>query len=91
LLDHPKLVSLGREKRPPHLHPYQEEYITVVEGKLAVESNSIEYILTPADSEFVIKSWTNNRLYPPLARRDGEKVTWFLLSGIDTAEMYKLD
>jgi hypothetical protein len=90
LLDHPKLVSLGKEKPPLHFHPYQEEYITVTEGCLAVECNGVEHTLTPADGEFVIQPWTNHRLYPT-AQRDGQTITRFLLSGKDTAETYKLD
>jgi hypothetical protein len=90
LLDHPKLVSLSNEKPPLHFHPYQEEYITVLEGRLAVEIDGVEHTLTSADGEFAIKPWANHRLYPP-ARRAGDTVTRFLLSGTDTAESYKLD
>ncbi|KAB2103387.1 hypothetical protein AG0111_0g8631 [Alternaria gaisen] len=90
LLDHPKLISLGKEKPPLHFHPYQEEYITVIEGYLAVERNGVEHTLTSADGEFVIQPWTNHRLYPT-AQRDGQTITRFLLSGKDTAETYKLD
>lgn len=89
-LDHPKLIELGKEKPPLHFHPHQEEFITVLEGRLAVESEGVETILTPAHGEFSIKPWTNHRLYPP-PHKDGETVSRFLLSGVDTEEAYKLD
>lgn len=89
-LNHPKLIALGAEKPPLHFHPYQEEFIRVIEGRLAVEVENVEHILTSADGEFVIKPWTNHRLYPP-PHVEGEKITRFLLSGVDTEETYKLD
>ncbi|KAF2688561.1 hypothetical protein K458DRAFT_440167 [Lentithecium fluviatile CBS 122367] len=90
LLNHEKLLSLAKEKPPLHFHPYQEEFITVLEGRLAVEVEGVEHILTSADGELSIKPWTNHRLYPP-PHKDGESVTRFLLSGVDTDETYKLD
>jgi hypothetical protein len=90
LLHHEKLLLLGKEKPPLHFHPYQEEFITVLEGCLAVEIEGVEHILTSADGEFTIRRWTNHRLYPPPLKA-GENVTRFLLSGVDTDETYKLD
>ena len=73
-----------------HFHPYQEEFITVLEGSLAVEIEGVEKILTSADGEVSIKPWTNHRLYPP-PHKKGEMITRFVLSGADTEQAYKLD
>lgn len=89
-LDHPKLIALGSEKPPMHFHPYQEEFITVLEGSLAVEIEGVEKILTSAAGEVSIKPWTNHRLYPP-PQKKGETITRFMLSGADTEQAYKLD
>ncbi|KAF2788464.1 hypothetical protein K505DRAFT_314851 [Melanomma pulvis-pyrius CBS 109.77] len=89
-LTHPKLVFLSSQKPPLHFHPFQEEYITVLEGRLAVEIDGRERILHPTDGEICIQPWTNHRLYPP-PPHTGDTVTKFLLSGADTGETYKLD
>jgi mannose-6-phosphate isomerase-like protein (cupin superfamily) len=88
-LQHPLLLTLGSQKPPLHFHPYQEEYIQVTEGKLAVELNGKEKILTREDSVFCIKPWAHHRLYPP--PNDGSEVTKFILSGAETDEQYHLD
>lgn len=62
----------------------------MVEGRLAVEVEGEERVLTPADGEFLIKPWTNHRLYPP-PQKEGEEKTVFLLSGGGTEEEYRLD
>lgn len=78
-------------KPPMHFHPYQQEYIQVLEGRLCVEIDGVERILTIDDGEIVIKAWAHHRLYPP--PRDGQNgnKTVFLLSGDDTPEVFKLD
>jgi hypothetical protein len=94
ILDHPHLVKLASAEKPPlHFHPYQEEYIKVTEGRLGVEVQGKEYILTPEDGEFTIRAWTNHRLYPLMpAPGSGELQTArFLLSGESTKDMFKLD
>jgi hypothetical protein len=83
-----------------HFHPYQEEYLEVLEGRLAVEIEGVEHVLGPEDGEFKFKPWSNHRLYSPVTdvegkgrgqdEWDGEK-TVFLLSGQDTDEMFRLD
>ncbi|KAF2744281.1 hypothetical protein M011DRAFT_449808, partial [Sporormia fimetaria CBS 119925] len=93
-LDHPRLIKVASGEKPPlHFHPYQEEYIEVTEGELAVEVEGREYILTPSDGEFLIRPWTNHRLYPvmPTAGSDGPRKSRFLLSGEDTKDAFKLD
>lgn len=76
-----------------HFHPYQEEYIEVTEGKLGVEVDGNEYILTPANGEFTIHPWTNHRLYPlaPTSGSGDSQTTRFLLSGQRTEDAFKLD
>ncbi|KAI0490217.1 hypothetical protein F4859DRAFT_500664 [Xylaria cf. heliscus] len=100
-LRHPRVVAVAAQKPPLHFHPYQEEYVEVVEGRLAVEMEGVEHILSPSDGEFKLRPWCNHRLYSPVTglgaqdKRhddgwDGEK-TVFLLSGQDTDEMFRLD
>ncbi|TGJ87168.1 hypothetical protein E0Z10_g1587 [Xylaria hypoxylon] len=100
-LRHPRVVAVAAQKPPLHFHPYQEEYVEVLEGRLAVEVEGVEHVLGPSDSEFMLKPWCNHRLYSPVtdvreqAKKhndgwDGEK-TVFLLSGQDTDEMFRLD
>ncbi|KAI8963313.1 hypothetical protein F5Y11DRAFT_160859 [Daldinia sp. FL1419] len=99
-LNHPRLIALGSQKPPLHFHPYQEEYIQVLEGCLAVEVDGCEVILYPRDGEFCLRPWINHRLYPPQSRADDKKrdtqstlesTTKFLLSGQQTLEAFKLD
>lgn len=92
---------MAAQKPPLHFHPYQEEYVEVLEGRLAVEVEGVEYVLSPKDGEFGLRPWRNHRLYSPVTDVEegvkgyddgwnGEK-TVFLLSGQDTDEMFRLD
>lgn len=49
-----------------------------------------ELLLTPNDGEICIRPWEQHRLYPPPYRAE-DKVTRFLLSGAETAELFRLD
>ncbi|KAJ3566272.1 hypothetical protein NPX13_g7198 [Xylaria arbuscula] len=99
-LRHPRVLAVAAQKPPLHFHPYQEEYIEVLEGRLAVEIEGVEHILGPNDGELEVRPWCNHRLYSPVTNQgkdegledgwDGEK-TVFLLSGQDTDEMFRLD
>ncbi|KAI0199428.1 hypothetical protein F4808DRAFT_211671 [Astrocystis sublimbata] len=102
-LTHPRIVAVAAQKPPLHFHPYQEEYIEIVQGRLAVEVEGVEHVLRPSDGEFKLRPWCNHRLYSPVTELgagnndkeyedgwDGEK-TVFLLSGEDTDEMFRLD
>ncbi|KAI0160006.1 hypothetical protein GGR52DRAFT_174907 [Hypoxylon sp. FL1284] len=94
LLDHPRVVDVASKKPPLHFHPHQEEYIQVREGRLAVELEGEERVLTPQDGEVTVKPWVNHRLYSPLSKgAEGKdlKVTKFLLSGQNTPELFRLD
>ncbi|CAD6590140.1 MAG: hypothetical protein ASARMPREDX12_004208 [Alectoria sarmentosa] len=91
-LQHPQLISLSTQKPPVHFHPYQEEYMQVLEGRLCVEVEGRERVLGPEDGEVVVEPWANHRLYPPpTGKGDGGATTRFLLSGGETEESYKLD
>ncbi|KAI0517437.1 hypothetical protein F5B22DRAFT_104796 [Xylaria bambusicola] len=101
-LRHPRVLAVAALKPPLHFHPYQEEYIEVLEGRLAVEIEGVEHVLAPKDGELKVRPWCNHRLYSPVTDLlgeahaefddgwDGEK-TVFLLSGEDTDEMFRLD
>lgn len=75
-----------------HFHPYQEEYVQVVEGRLGVDIEGQELVLGPDDGEFCIKPWANHRLCPPgLAVAESFPKTVFVLSGQETEQAYRLD
>ncbi|KAI1651489.1 uncharacterized protein F4817DRAFT_356002 [Daldinia loculata] len=78
-LAHPRLIALGSQKPPLHFHPYQEEYVQVLAGRLAAEVNGREVILIPSDGEFCLRPW-------PM-----DSTTKFLLSGQQTLKAFKLD
>jgi hypothetical protein len=88
-LKHPHLVKLGSQKPPLHFHPYQDEYVQVLDGRLCVEVDGAETILTPDDGEFTFKAWHHHRLYPPPAH-DAETCR-FILSGAETTHAFRLD
>ncbi|OTB15923.1 hypothetical protein K445DRAFT_317551 [Daldinia sp. EC12] len=99
-LTHPRLIALGSQKPPLHFHPYQEECVQVLAGRLAVEVNGREIILSPGDGEFCLKRWVDHRLYPPPSPPRGtqddpasnpDNTTKFLLSGQQTPKAFKLD
>ncbi|RJE27104.1 hypothetical protein PHISCL_00571 [Aspergillus sclerotialis] len=90
-------ASVGSQKPPLHFHPFQEEYIQVLQGQLCVEDDQHgARILTPADGEICIKPWVQHRLYPPIrpGTEGADPVTTpirFILAGQDTAEVFRLD
>lgn len=47
-----------------HFHPYQNEYIRVMEGKLVVDVDGHEHVRSANDDDFRVDAWTNHRLYP---------------------------
>ncbi|MDI1493403.1 MAG: hypothetical protein OHK93_005192 [Ramalina farinacea] len=96
-LTHPHLIALAAQKPPRHFHPYQEEYIQVLEGRLGVNVEGFgERDIGVEDGEVVVKPWKYHLLYPVLddGRPNGEgrmKTCRFLLSAEDTGEALKLD
>ncbi|KAI1138342.1 hypothetical protein F5Y05DRAFT_404125 [Hypoxylon sp. FL0543] len=93
LLQHPRVVAVASQKPPLHFHPHQEEYLQVLEGRLALEIEGEENILSPEDGEVTIRPWVNHRLYSPVSndRGDDLKLTKFLLSAESTPELFRLD
>jgi hypothetical protein len=76
-----------------HFHPFQEEYVEVLEGHLGVDIDGKELVIGPSDGEFLIRPWANHRLCPPpLPTGDSPSFTTrFLLSGQEIEKAYKLD
>ncbi|KAK8139363.1 hypothetical protein PG984_002743 [Apiospora sp. TS-2023a] len=93
----PALIS--SERKPPlHFHPFQEEYVTALSGRVAVEVDGHVHLLEPQDGEFCIRPWQHHRFYPaPRPARDAHKdtvsesETRVLLTGQKTAEPFQLD
>ena len=93
-LQHPQLISLSTHKPPAHFHPYQKEYMQVLEGRLCIEIEGCERVLGPDDGEVSVEPWANHRLYPPATGQkedEGAALTRFLLSGGETMEVFRLD
>lgn len=70
-------------KPPVHFH-VQVEYIEATQGRVGLEVDGRELVLTPgSDARFDIPPYLNHRSYPiPLDRQeDGNMVVKFLLSG----------
>ncbi|KAK1561434.1 uncharacterized protein LY79DRAFT_595523 [Colletotrichum navitas] len=91
-LDLVKGASFFEKKPPLHFH-LQEGYIKAIRGKLAVETEGKEIILTPWDGRFPIKPYVNHRSYPISASRqdDGSTKVAFLLSGEKTDNVFELN
>lgn len=92
-LDHPRLQALGKQKPPPHFHPFQEEYFTMLEGEMALEIEGKDGLLRPEDGEFCVKRWTNHRIYPPASafEEGGPKKAVCLASGEQSFYNFQLD
>lgn len=91
LLQHPRVVEVASLKPPLHFHPHQEEYLQVLEGRIAIEIEGEERVLGPEDGEIPVRPWTNHRLYAPLNVDEDLEVTKFLLSAQSTDELFRLD
>ncbi|KAH6701362.1 hypothetical protein BKA61DRAFT_529479 [Leptodontidium sp. MPI-SDFR-AT-0119] len=81
------------DKKPPlHFH-VQEEYIESIQGKMVLELDGKEHVLSPGDGPVGIKPYVNHRSYPlSLPRQDdGETVVKFLLSGEMTNSVFELN
>jgi hypothetical protein len=81
------------DKKPPiHFH-VQEEYIEAIHGKLGLELNGKETVLTAEDGRFAIKPYVHHRSYPiERALQDNDNtVVKFLLSGAKTDSTFELN
>ncbi|KAI1326339.1 hypothetical protein F5Y16DRAFT_400408 [Xylariaceae sp. FL0255] len=95
-LDHALTPILFSQRPPMHFHPYQDEYISVVSGKLVVDVDGRQHILTPEDGELCVKAWSNHRLYPLYPSEIGEDGTTSLettirASGQQSGRAYQED
>jgi hypothetical protein len=89
-LDLAKGKEFFSRKPPTHFH-FQEEYIQTLEGKLGLEVEGEELILTAADGPYTIRPFVNHRSYPlPESLQEGCQVVKFILSGKKTSETYEL-
>lgn len=90
-------ATLLTKKPPMHFHPFQEEYIQVLAGRLCIEQSGQIRTLTPTDGEVCIKPWVNHRLYPSdddllCAAEDGRgDPVRFLIAGQETNKVFRLD
>lgn len=81
------------DKKPPlHFH-VQEEYIEAIQGKIGLELNGKEHVLSAGDGPMSIKPYINHRSYPLEQERqdDGVTVVKFLLSGEKTDSVFELN
>ncbi|KAI0023370.1 hypothetical protein F4780DRAFT_78264 [Xylariomycetidae sp. FL0641] len=91
--DHP-LASVALQHKPPvHFHPYQEEYIEALKGKLAVEIAGHTHVLSPGDGQLSVKPWVHHRLYPlePDDAAEGPREMGFRVSGQRSSEAFSED
>ncbi|KAI8622919.1 hypothetical protein F5Y19DRAFT_30193 [Xylariaceae sp. FL1651] len=89
-LDLVKGGDLFNRKPPTHFH-VQEEYIQALEGKLGLEIEGKEIVLTPKDGIYIIYPFVNHRSYPlSVARQNGGNIVRFLLSGEKTSRAFEL-
>lgn len=90
-LDLVKGAEFFKQKPPMHFHINQEEYIEVLEGKLGVELEGREHLVSPGDGRIVIPPWANHRSYPlPADQQEGATTVRFLLSGQKTQATFEL-
>ncbi|TVY16166.1 putative oxidoreductase yanE [Lachnellula arida] len=81
------------DKKPPvHFH-VQEEYIECIQGRMGLELNGKEKVLSPEVGRVSIKPYVNHVSYPlSLPRQqDGNTVVKFLLSGERTDSVFELN
>lgn len=91
-LDLVKGAEFFGHKPPIHFH-VQEEYIESIQGKMGLELDGKEHVLSAGDGPMSIKPYVNHRSYPlSLAQQDnGETVVKFLLSGEKTDSIFELN
>ncbi|KAG9201344.1 hypothetical protein G6514_005894 [Epicoccum nigrum] len=91
-LDLVKGAEFFCHKPPIHFH-VQEEYIESIQGKMGLELDGKEHVLSAGDGPMSIKPYVNHRSYPlSLAQQDnGETVVKFLLSGEQTNSIFELN
>ncbi|KAI1178071.1 hypothetical protein F4777DRAFT_141398 [Nemania sp. FL0916] len=80
------------QKPPLHFH-VQKEYIECTQGKIGLELDGNEHVLTADDGRFEIQPYVDHRSYPlPLSRQDaGVTTVKFLLSAEKTEAVFELN
>lgn len=64
----------------------------VLSGRLCIEVEGQERVLTPADGEVCVEPWTHHRiLRPPPSDNPADNRSVFLLSAADADQTFKLD
>ncbi|KAI1775118.1 hypothetical protein F4818DRAFT_417886 [Hypoxylon cercidicola] len=91
ILNHPSFQQFRSAKPPLHFHPYQEEYIQVIEGALIIEVEGGQHILRREDGEFRIAPWAVHRLYTPPEETTRSNTVRFVASGGKTREAFGMD
>lgn len=91
-MDLVKGADIFSKKPPVHFH-VQEEYIEAIQGKMGLELNGVEHILTPETGRVSIKPFVNHVSYPlaPERQEDGQTETKFLLSGERSKSVFELN
>ncbi|KAK4185134.1 hypothetical protein QBC35DRAFT_504344 [Podospora australis] len=91
-LDLVKGAEFFSRKPPVHFH-VQGEYIESLEGRLGLEIEGKELVLTPEHGRFDIEPFVNHRSYPiSLDRQEqGQTTVKFLLSGEKTDNVAELN
>lgn len=59
---HAQIISLGRKRPSAHFHPYQKEYVEVLEGRMGLELDCHDRLLGPEDGQVQIEPWTAHTL-----------------------------
>ncbi|KAI0832158.1 hypothetical protein F5Y06DRAFT_189374 [Hypoxylon sp. FL0890] len=91
-MDLVKGASFFKQKPPLHFHANQDEYIQALEGKVGLDVEGKEVVLTTEDPEFCIGAWVNHRSYPlEPSLQDGSKIVRFLLSGEKSRSIFELN
>jgi len=81
-LTHPHLITLSKTKPPLHFHPYQREYIRVIQGRLGVEVAGREWVVREGDGEVCVEKWVGHRLYPPPRMSEEGRGDWGVGVGV---------
>ncbi|EJP62190.1 uncharacterized protein BBA_08864 [Beauveria bassiana ARSEF 2860] len=91
-IDLERANELLEQKPPLHFHA-QEEYIEAIQGKIGLEIDGREIVLTPKDGRYAIMPYADHRTYPMLLdqQEPGTSVVKFLLSGEKTDAVFELN
>ena len=91
-MDLVKGAEILSKKPPVHFH-VQEEYIEAIQGRMGLELNGVEHVLTPTTGRVSIPPFVHHVSYPlsPERQEPGTKEVKFLLSGERTDSVFELN